>query len=235
MGQLLTANAVTEMPDLKVALFVGDILTKRDVIRLQNLAPKVTVVNMYGTTETQRAVSYLAIPNDHLMAQRKEIIPAGKGMKDVQLLILTPGKKKFFFLKKKKGMEMNFFKKKLFRLESRLTGIGEMGEIYTRSPHMAAGYLGLEEATKLKFLQNPFRPQDLTDRFYRTGDLGRYMPSGIGTFFFLDIDLNPYPILISPKKKKVECVGRADDQVKIRGFRIELGEIDTFLSQVLFL
>ena len=34
---------------------------------------------------------------------------------------------------------------------------------------------------------------------YRSGDLGRYMPSG-----------------------DVECVGRADDQVKIRGHRVEL-------------
>jgi len=56
MGQLLTANAVTKMPALKCALFVGDILTKRDVSRLQALAANVKVVNMYGTTETQRAV-----------------------------------------------------------------------------------------------------------------------------------------------------------------------------------
>jgi len=103
-------------------------------------------------------------------------------MKDVQLLILSNDMKQ--------------------------AGIGEMGEIYSRSPHMAAGYLGLEDATKLKFLQNPFNEKNPNDRLYRTGDLGRYMPDGI-----------------------VECVGRADDQVKIRGFRIELGEIDTYLSQ----
>lgn len=45
------------------------------------------------------------------------------------------------------------------------------------------------------------------DRWYRTGDLGHYLPSG-----------------------DVECVGRADDQIKIRGFRIELGEINAKLS-----
>jgi L-aminoadipate-semialdehyde dehydrogenase len=61
MGQLLTANATAEMPSLKVALFVGDVLTKRDIKRLQRLAANVVAVNMYGTTETQRAVSYLKV------------------------------------------------------------------------------------------------------------------------------------------------------------------------------
>lgn len=59
MGQLLTANASASIPSLAVALFVGDVLTKRDVKRLQRLAPSVVTVNMYGTTETQRAVSFL--------------------------------------------------------------------------------------------------------------------------------------------------------------------------------
>lgn len=62
MGQLLTANATAEMPSLRVALFVGDVLTKRDIKRLQRLAANVVAVNMYGTTETQRAVSYLKVP-----------------------------------------------------------------------------------------------------------------------------------------------------------------------------
>ena len=58
MGQLLAANAMAKMPGLKMALLVGDILTKRDVMRLQALAPNIKIVNMYGTTETQRAVRY---------------------------------------------------------------------------------------------------------------------------------------------------------------------------------
>lgn len=181
MGQLLTANASAEMPTLKVALFVGDVLTKRDIKRLQRLAANVVAVNMYGTTETQRAVSFLKVPNDNSIEMFKEILPSGKGMKDVQLLVLTDA--------------------------GQLAGHGEMGEIFVRSHHMSAGYLDLPEATAAKFLPNPFT-QTPGDRFYKSGDLGRFMADG-----------------------SVECVGRADDQIKIRGFRIELGEIDTHLGQ----
>jgi L-aminoadipate-semialdehyde dehydrogenase len=39
MGQLLTADASQSIPSLKNAFFVGDVLAKRDVIRLQQLAP----------------------------------------------------------------------------------------------------------------------------------------------------------------------------------------------------
>jgi len=183
MGQLLTANANAEMPELRLSFFVGDVLTKRDVLRLQALAQNITVVNMYGTTETQRAVSYLKVANNpSSMREEKDILPAGVGMKDAQLLVLSSA-----------GLPC---------------GIGELGEIYVRSPHLARGYLGLPDVTKAKFLQNPFRSDDTKDRMYRTGDLGRYNPRGV-----------------------VECIGRADDQVKIRGFRIELREIDTYLGQ----
>lgn len=65
MAQLLSAHATlgTEgVPTLKCAFLVGDILTKRDAALLQRLAPNVSVINMYGTTETQRAVSYYVLP-----------------------------------------------------------------------------------------------------------------------------------------------------------------------------
>ena len=182
MGQLLTADASAQIPSLRNAFFVGDVLTKRDCTRLQHLAPNVDIVNMYGTTETQRSVSYVVVKNDASMQEQKAILPAGRGMKDVQLLILNS--------------------------KMKMAGIGEAGEIYVRSHCMAAGYLGLEEATAEKFLPNPFVKDSPTDRFYKTGDVGRYLPNGI-----------------------VECMGRADDQIKLRGFRIELREIDTFLVQ----
>ena len=205
MGQLLSAQATTPIPTLRNAFFVGDILTKRDCTRLQSLAQNVRIINMYGTTETQRAVSYFAIPpasvEPAFLQTQKDIMPAGQGMIDVQLLVVNRNARQ------------------------ETCAVGEVGEIYVRSGGLSEGYLGPPEVTSEKFLFNWLAP-DLEiadtlqgtregqfwkgprDRMYRTGDLGRYLPDGT-----------------------VECTGRADDQIKIRGFRIELGEIDTHLSR----
>ena len=206
MGQLLSAQATRQIPTLRSAFFVGDVLTKRDCTRLQHLAKNVCIINMYGTTETQRAVSYFAIPSvaedSTFLSSQKDVIPAGQGMIDVQLLVVN-------------------------RTDRNVPcAIGEMGEIYVRSGGLAEGYLDAS-ATAEKFVKNWFggdaarkdtirgtKPGavehwlGIRDRMYRSGDLGRYLPDG-----------------------RVECIGRADDQIKIRGFRIELGEIDTYLSQ----
>ncbi|KAN0112598.1 large subunit of L-aminoadipate-semialdehyde dehydrogenase [Hyaloscypha variabilis] len=208
MGQILVGGASAEFPALHHSFFVGDILIKRDCKSLQRLAPNVFIVNMYGTTETQRAVSYYEIPSrasdPEYLDQMPNIIPAGKGMKDVQLIIVDRENR------------------------NRVCDVGEIGEIYVRAGGLAEGYLGSDELTKTKFVNSwfvdnskwveadqktaknePWREfyKGPRDRMYRSGDLGRYIPTG-----------------------DVECVGRADDQVKIRGFRIELGEIDKYLS-----
>ncbi|KAI8591900.1 hypothetical protein BDZ88DRAFT_410051 [Geranomyces variabilis] len=170
MGQLLSANATTPIPTLRHAFFVGDVLTKRDVLRLQYLAPNTHVVNMYGTTETQRAVSYMTIPpsniNPGFLSELKDIMPAGKGMRNVQLLVVNGA--------------------------GALCGIGEVGEIYVRSSGLAEGYLD-QKATAEKFVRNPFGAaatenghegssipyyKGARDRCYRSGDLGRYRPDG---------------------------------------------------------
>lgn len=210
MGQLLSSHAQIEIPSLINAFFVGDILTKRDAARIQKYAPNVAVINMYGTTETQRSVSHFIVParSSHpaFLSSEKEVIAAGKGMVNVQLLVVNRHDR------------------------TKMCGVGEIGEIYVRAPGLAEGYLELPEPTAEKFIPNWFVTDSCKndgkdescvegdawkqyylgkrDRMYRSGDLGRYRPDG-----------------------NVECTGRADDQVKIRGFRIELGEIDTHLSQ----
>ncbi|KAJ2725436.1 large subunit of alpha-aminoadipate reductase [Coemansia sp. Benny D115] len=170
MGQLLSANATAAITALRNAFFVGDLLTKRDCHRLQSLAPNCRIINMYGTTETQRAVSYCALPpcseSPGFLAQAKDVIPAGRGMCDVQLLVVN-----------RHG-------------NGALCAVGEVGEIYVRSGGLAEGYLRLPEATAEKFVPNWFAPppkqsqeqsefyRGARDRMYRTGDLGRYRPDG---------------------------------------------------------
>jgi amino acid adenylation domain-containing protein len=171
---------------LRYAFFVGDILTRGDVAGFHRIAPNATFINLYGSTETQRAVSFLRVPAsmyDETSAghRAKEVLSLGKGMKDVQLLVMNR--------------------------RNKLAGIGETGEIYMRSPHLAIGYMDDPQLTQDKFLKSWFTDNP-DDRLYRTGDMGRYLPNGT-----------------------VESLGRADQQIKIRGFRIELGEIEATLRQ----
>ncbi|HEX5760996.1 MAG TPA: amino acid adenylation domain-containing protein [Thermoanaerobaculia bacterium] len=181
MGQLLAEGGGRgSLPALRLAFVVGDILTRRDVLRLQELAPELVCVNHYGSTETQRAVGYYVVPPRDA-ANVPEVLPLGRGIPDVQLLVVNPA--------------------------GDLAGIGEVGEIWVRSPHVALGYLNEPERTVERFVGNPWTGGP-ADRAYRTGDLGRYLPDGDVTF-----------------------AGRADQQVQVRGFRIELGEVESVLGR----
>jgi L-aminoadipate-semialdehyde dehydrogenase len=92
MGQILIGGASTTIPSLSRVFFVGDLLLKRDCGKLQELAPNVYIVNMYGTTETQRSVSYYEVPSKSsdptYLDKLPDVIPAGRGMQDVQLLVV---------------------------------------------------------------------------------------------------------------------------------------------------
>ncbi|HWM88912.1 MAG TPA: amino acid adenylation domain-containing protein, partial [Kofleriaceae bacterium] len=182
MAQLLAetpAGSAVRVDSLRRAFVVGDVLTRRDVDRVRRIAPGVVAVNFYGSTETQRAVGYHVVEPGP--SPRKQALPLGRGMRDVQLLVVNAA--------------------------GNLAGVGEVGEILVRSPHLAGGYLADAEQTRRKFTASPFSG-DEEDRVYRTGDMGRYLPDG-----------------------EVEWAGRADRQVKVRGFRIELGEIEAALAR----
>lgn len=83
---------------------------------------------MYGTTETQRAVSYFEIPNrtqePDFLKSLPDIMPAGRGMHNVQLLVVDRTDR------------------------TKQCAIGEVGEIYVR-----AG--GLAEASYYRYLDVP--------------------------------------------------------------------------------
>ena len=96
----------------------------------------------------------------------------------------------------------------LFLLDRHLNRvpIGVQGEIYVGGDCLALGYLRRPELTAERFMLHHFEP-DTPVRLFKTGDFGRYLPSG-----------------------EIEYLGRTDNQVKIRGMRVEPGEIEAVLT-----
>ncbi|WP_208344456.1 non-ribosomal peptide synthetase, partial [Aetokthonos hydrillicola] len=150
MAQLLTTNVKTNTTDLRYLFFSGDVLTHQDVSRIRNFAPQATCVNFYGATETPQAMGYFIV-HDQCDRIFKETIPIGRGIADVQLLVLNA--------------DLN------------LAGVSELGEIYVRTPYLTQGYIGSDQLTQEKFIINPLT-NIARDRLYKTGDLGRYLPDG---------------------------------------------------------
>lgn len=75
------------------------------------------------------------------------------------------------------------------------------GELWIGGAGVAQGYCGDPETSARHFVEHD------GERWYRTGDLGRYWDDGT-----------------------LEFLGRTDHQIKLRGHRIELGEIEAALS-----
>ena len=154
MAKILTGEAGDpgRLAELRLVFLVGEQLTRGDAGRLRDLAPEATLVNLYGTTETQRAAGYFVMPpGGALRAEdgapiQSAAIPVGVGMEGAQLLVRRDG-----------GREV---------------GLCEAGEIWVRSPHLALGYLD-DALTAQRFTGTG------GGRVYRTGDLGRYLPGGI--------------------------------------------------------
>ncbi|HYG62303.1 MAG TPA: amino acid adenylation domain-containing protein, partial [Thermoanaerobaculia bacterium] len=139
------------------------------------------LVNMYGITETTVHVTYRplsALSAASARGEHRSLI--GVPIPDLSLAVMDRS--------------------------LRPVPIGVPGELVVGGAGLARGYLGRPELTAERFVPDPSgeRPGE---RLYRSGDLGRYLPSG-----------------------DVEYLGRLDHQVKIRGFRIEIGEIEAALS-----
>ncbi|QWP75372.1 amino acid adenylation domain-containing protein [Lysobacter sp. K5869] len=84
--------------------------------------------------------------------------------------------------------------------------VGVVGELFIGGAGVARGYLDRPELSAEKFVADPLGGDE---RFYRSGDLGRWRNDG-----------------------SIEFMGRNDGQIKLRGFRIELGEIEAALQQL---
>ncbi|MGA2802168.1 MAG: amino acid adenylation domain-containing protein [Verrucomicrobiota bacterium] len=176
------AKAPFTLDSLRYAFFGGDLLTRGDIQQLKEIAPSVQCVNFYGTTETPQAMSYYRIlGGEREFTKDLEQVPIGAGIEGVDVVVLNRS--------------------------AQPAGVGELGEIWIRTPYLSSGYLNDPALTQERFRRNWFGNGE-EDRMYKTGDWGRYLPDG-----------------------NIEYWGRMDHQVKVRGFRIELGEIESVLRQ----
>ncbi|HEX6284950.1 MAG TPA: condensation domain-containing protein, partial [Pyrinomonadaceae bacterium] len=129
-----------------------------------------------GPTETTLTKSYHIVSAADIA---KSSVPVGKPIKGAAMMVIDQ--------------------------QGQPCSVGDIGEIYIRTPYCALGYYREPELTREVFIPNPFN-NDPADIVYKTGDYGRLLPDG-----------------------NFEVLGRRDNQVKIRGVRVELGEIENLL------
>ncbi len=154
-------------------LLAGEAIYGRDMIRFKHLTKKENgITNLYGPSET--TLAKLFNKNAINFDLPNDIVPIGKPINNSAVLILK---------------------------NNRLCEIGEIGEIYIKTPFISLGYLKNETLTNEVFIQNPLNSEK--DTIYKTGDLGSYL-----------------------EDRTVKFVGRLDRQIKLNGIRVELLEIE---------
>ncbi|EGI6181772.1 aminotransferase class I/II-fold pyridoxal phosphate-dependent enzyme [Salmonella enterica subsp. houtenae serovar 51:z4,z23:-] len=137
----------TRLPQLRALFCVGGALTRSQAVMLCQVIPNAQIVNLYGATETQRAVGFFTLPRDSdALAILPDVVPLGRGIKDVDLLVRD--------------------------LSHPVLALPyQIGEIVLRSSYIALGYAGDPELSARKF-RNDVIPGSNAIPAYLTGDLG---------------------------------------------------------------
>ena len=180
-GHLVALQSASQ-PDAvlpkKLLLLGGEAASPDWIKSLKGKVPN--ILNHYGPTESTIGVLTFPITDEFLESDFSSI-PIGRPLSNVDAYIL----------------------------DAHLcpVPVGVLGELYVGGDCLARGYLKRPELTRERFISNPFVTTSGA-RFYKTGDLGRYLPNG-----------------------DIEYLGRVDDQVKIRGYRVEPGEIKSVLAE----
>ncbi|WP_125720916.1 non-ribosomal peptide synthetase [Pseudoalteromonas rubra] len=140
-----TAYSHCDLPQLTHVFFGGEPLTDSDVKQIRALCEHVRVTNLYGATESGRALAAFDIDSDSNEACSPQfcehgVYPVGQGLAGVRLVILNEN--------------------------NQLCSVGEVGQIGILSEHLPLGYPGAAQSSKYLNLEQ--------GRVYLTGDKGRY-------------------------------------------------------------
>jgi amino acid adenylation domain-containing protein len=109
----------------------------------------VTIINMFGQTETTGIVSVYAIPSS--ISNGAGAVPVGRAIANSRIYLLDA--------------------------QRNPVPAGVPGEIYVGGGGVGAGYLNLPDRTAERFVADPFNG-DVNSRLYRTGDRARCRPDG---------------------------------------------------------
>ncbi|MBI5032797.1 MAG: amino acid adenylation domain-containing protein [Chloroflexi bacterium] len=177
------ADATDLSPNKQVRLVIigGDVVLPETLALWRRTSMRgARLLNAYGPTETTITALTFQVDNDVANFQR---VPIGRPLANRTAYILDRC--------------------------GNVAPVGVPGELHIGGAGLARGYLHRPELTAEKFVMMDTRlPAAIGSRFYKTGDLARYLPDG-----------------------NIEFLGRLDNQIKIRGIRIELGEIQAMLNQ----
>jgi acyl-coenzyme A synthetase/AMP-(fatty) acid ligase/acyl carrier protein len=172
-------NAHNLLKNLRIFVLGGEPLFVKELAEWHQIFGSQTeFVNIYGASETTFVKHFYRIPNPNNIPYER--VPGGQTLPDAAYAVVDG---------------------------NRARAIGEVGEVFVKSPYLTKGYYQDESLTHSVFVPNPLNGG--RDIVYRTGDLGRLLP---------DLTL--------------EVIGRSDNQIKLNGVRIELGEIEDVLSAI---
>lgn len=166
-------NQEVILDTLRLAILSGDWIGLDIPDRMKHFAPNAHLAAMGGATEASIWSNVFDVNED---------IPAGWD----SIPYGTPLKNQFYRVVGEDGMDCPD---------------EVIGELWIGGAGVAKGYVGDEQLTSVKFVN------ELGQRWYRTGDNGKFWRNGI-----------------------IEFIGRRDHQIKLRGHRIELGEIENALN-----
>jgi amino acid adenylation domain-containing protein len=127
---------------LEAILFAGEPFPLRDLRQLQNLFPRLRVINCFGQSESI-ACSFADVPNP--LPADAERITFGRGHLGVELLHLDEDGR-------------------------RISEPNRTGELYLRAPNLFLGYWGDPDGTARALVPHPLQPYT-GERVFKTGDL----------------------------------------------------------------
>ena len=166
-----------DLSRLRTIIFAGEVFPVKHLAGLMATLPRVRYLNWYGPTETNVCTSF-EIPAGS--AAPPDPVPIGKACANTEVFAVTSDGR-------------------------RVSGPGEIGELYVRGPSLTQGYWGQPAKSQEVLVPNPFQAA-YHEIVYRTGDLVSQVADGNYVY-----------------------IGRQDGMVKTRGYRVELGEVEAAL------